>query len=249
MTINPGEKVTFSYPSGNSVHNVTFNSAGPQPTIVRADGRRTRLLAGARAADRRVPWQTPGWVGDCTFTDRRHVRFFCSSHPDMIGHVVVAAASNAPPTVTAGRTPSGDVPRNTSVAFTATGTDADGDTLTYAWDFARRPDVRPAEPDHSYDAAGTYAAKVTVVRRQGRHRLGDADVIVDPAQPRPDGDRARTPTGNVATGTAVAFTATGTDPDGDTLTYSWDFGDGTPASTHAEPVAHLRRRRARTPPR
>ena len=39
----------------------------------------------------------------------------------------------------------------------------------------------------------------------------------------------------------VNFTAAATDPDaGDTVTYSWDFGDGSPASTRAEPVAHLR---------
>jgi hypothetical protein len=31
VTINPGEKVTFSYPSGNNVHNVAFTNIGPLP--------------------------------------------------------------------------------------------------------------------------------------------------------------------------------------------------------------------------
>ena len=31
VTVNPGETVTFSYPTGTSVHNVAFNATGPQP--------------------------------------------------------------------------------------------------------------------------------------------------------------------------------------------------------------------------
>ena len=39
---------------------------------------------------------------------------------------------------------------------------------------------------------------------------------------------------------AVQFAVTATDPDdGDDLTYSWDFGDGSAASTTEDPVAHL----------
>ena len=45
---------------------------------------------------------------------------------------------------------------------------------------------------------------------------------------------ARTPTGNVRVGVPIAFTATASDPDGDSLTYLWDFGDGT-TSTEQNP--------------
>ena len=34
----------------------------------------------------------------------------------------------------------------------------------------------------------------------------------------------------------MQFTGTGTDPEGDTLTYDWNFGDGSAHSTQASPV-------------
>jgi PKD repeat protein/type 1 glutamine amidotransferase len=234
VNVNAGEKVFFSYPEGTSVHNVTFNATGPQPTGC------VQTLAPAGMSIQPAPpiagfGQPPGWAGECTFPVAGTYGFFCSIHPFMVGSVVVAAASNTPPTVTAGRTPTGDVPRNTSVAFTATGTDADGDPLTYSWDFADGQTSTQQNPNHIFDAPGTYAVTVTV--NDGKGGTGSATLSVTVTQPNraPTVTASRTPTGNVPTGTAVAFTATGTDADGDTLTYSWDFGDSTPVSTEQNP--------------
>jgi PKD repeat protein/type 1 glutamine amidotransferase len=235
VNVNAGEKVVFSYPDGTSVHNVTFNATGPQPTgcVQTAAAPGLPLSPAPPIAGFGQP---PGWVGECTFPAAGSYGFFCSIHPFMVGTVVVAAASNNAPTVTAGRTPTGDVPRNTSVAFTATGADADGDPLTYSWDFADGQTSTQQNPNHIFDAPGTYAVKVTV--DDGKGGTGSATLSVTVTQPNraPTVTASRTPTGNVPTGTAVAFTATGADADGDTLTYSWDFGDSTPVSTQQNPT-------------
>jgi PKD repeat protein len=233
VTVLPGEKVTFSYPEGgSSAHNVSFNEVGPQPT-------NCKQLTGVVVYPTAPPIAGTGlpspWTGECTFPVAGTYGFFCSVHPQMVGTVVVEEASNTPPTVTAGRTPTGDVPRNTSVAFTATGADADGDPLTYSWDFADGQTSTQQNPNHIFDAPGTYAVKVTVSDGKGGSGSATLDVTVTQPNRAPTVTASRTPSGNVATGTAVAFAATGADLDGDTLTYSWDFGDSTPASTEQNP--------------
>jgi PKD repeat protein len=50
---------------------------------------------------------------------------------------------------------------------------------------------------------------------------------------------SRNPTGNVRVGVPIAFTATANDPDGDTLTYQWDFGDGTTSIEQNPTKAYL----------
>ena len=77
--------------------------------------------------------------------------------------------ANKPPTVTALRNPGGDVQPGDPVAFTAMGTDPDGDTLTYAWDFGDGGTATTKDAMHTYTELGVYYAKVTVTRRQGRH--------------------------------------------------------------------------------
>ena len=58
-------------------------------------------------------------------------------------------------------------------------------------------------------------------------------------EPAADGERLADPTGNVRVGVPIAFTATATDPDGDTLTYLWDFGDGTTSTEQNPTKAYL----------
>ena len=128
------------------------------------------------------------------------------------------------------------MPTGTSIAFTATGTDADGDTLTYAWDFGDGQTSTTQNPSHTYATPGHQDRQGDGLRRQGRHGRATLSDRRHPGQPRPDGDRrAHARRQRRRSGTAVAFTATGTDADGDTLTYAWDFGDTTPASTQQNP--------------
>ena len=105
-----------------------------------------------------------------------------SARPDFLKHMLagieIAAgvqtsndcgivATNHDPTVSAQRNPSGNVTVGDPVAFTATGADCDGDTLTYAWDFGDGGTAATKDAMHTYAAAGTYTAKVTVSDGKG----------------------------------------------------------------------------------
>jgi PKD repeat protein len=240
VTIAPGGTVSFSYPSGGNSHNVVFgdgdtDTPGAQPSSCTQTAGAV-ILAAPPLPSFPLP---PGWAGTCTFNTAGTFPFYCKAHLSMKGTVIVQAAqANQPPTVTAGRTPTGTVNTGQTVSFTATASDPDGDTLTYDWDFGDSTAHSTSQnPTHSYSAAGTFSAKVTVSDGKGGSVTSDA-LSITVAQPNqnPTVTAARTPTGNVTTAQSIAFTATASDPDGDTLTYDWDFGDSTAHSTSQNPT-------------
>ena len=67
------------------------------------------------------------------------------------------------------------------MAFTATGADSDGDTLTYAWDFGDGGTAATKDAMHTYTAAGTYTAKVTVSDGKGGTASATLTVVVKAA--------------------------------------------------------------------
>ena len=132
---------------------------------------------------------------------------------------------NRPPTVNAGGPYTVD--QNIALAFaSALFSDPDGDTLTISWDFGDGSKGTGAAPSHTYVTAGTYTARVTAADGRGGSTSATATVTVA-AVNRPPTASAGGPYA-VDQNSALAFaSAAFSDPDGDTLTITWDFGDGT----------------------
>jgi PKD repeat protein len=114
-----------------------------------------------------------------------------------------------------------------TVAFVALSTDPDtGDTITYAWQFGDGTTAAGATTTHAYSAAGSYVVNVTASDNKGAASPknsttltvtegvpGTIAITFSPSSPN--------------TGDTITFVALAIDPDGDTVTYTWDFGDGT----------------------
>ena len=186
-------------------------------------------------------WYTGLGHTQASYTDASFLAHIYGGIQDAAGavpSVCGAAAPNQVPTVTTSRTPTGTVTAGTAVAFTATGTDADNDTLTYSWNFGDGTAASTQQnPSHTYTTAGTYSAVVTVSDGKGGTGTSTQSVTVQAVagnQPPTITTGSATPASGVPP-LAVAFTVAATDPDSDTLTYAWDFGDGTAASTQQNP--------------
>ena len=158
-----------------------------------------------------------------------------------------AYAQNANPTVTATRNPTGNTRVGVPVAFTATGADADGDTLTYSWNFGDSTTASDRAEPHarrSLDRRHVHR-RGHGLRRQGRHGHRDADASSSrptaPRRSRPATGRRRRPASRRSPCSSRRRRPT---PTGTRVTYAWDLdGDGTFETTER------RTRRSPTPRR
>ncbi|MBL3655141.1 PKD domain-containing protein [Fulvivirga sediminis] len=107
--------------------------------------------------------------------------------------------------------------------------DADGDSLTYAWDFGDSKKGSGAEVTHTYMASGTYTATLTVFDGQASDDYS-LDIKVNSSDTVSNSIPVAAISASTTSGElplAVTFDASSsTDADGDLLSYSWDFADG-----------------------
>ncbi|WP_299490262.1 PKD domain-containing protein, partial [Acaryochloris sp. IP29b_bin.137] len=129
---------------------------------------------------------------------------------------------NVAPVVTIGDIPTVD--EGQPVAFTASFTDPGLlDTHTILWDFGDGTTSDSLTPTHIYADSGLYTATLTITDQDGAATSATVTVTINNLAPTITslvGDI------NLNEGDTGTFTATATDPGNDTLTYHWDFGDG-----------------------
>ncbi len=116
------------------------------------------------------------------------------------------------------------------VTFDGTGSsDLDGEIVDWAWDFGDGTSGSGAITSHSYDASGTYTVTLTVTDDDGDIAVRSHDVVVTIVVIPPTAAFTHS-----VDGLTVSFDGTGsTDADGEVVTYTWDFGDGSPAGSGA----------------
>lgn len=123
------------------------------------------------------------------------------------------------------------------VSFDASASsDPDGSIAAYAWTFGDGTTATGRTAAHTYAAAGTYAARLTVTDDDGATASGSQDILVASGTTPPPGNQTPTAafTASPLSGAAplpVSFDASASsDSDGSIAAYVWIFGDGGTAS-------------------
>ena len=111
---------------------------------------------------------------------------------------------------------------NKTVTFTDESTDADGDTLTWSWDFG--DDVGTStdqNPSYTYSTNGIFTVALTV--NDGTTDSDPKSATVTIGTPPTAGITA--PEGNITVNTSAQFMDNSTKGDSNITSWSWDFGD------------------------
>ncbi|VEP17781.1 Outer membrane adhesin like proteiin (fragment) [Hyella patelloides LEGE 07179] len=134
--------------------------------------------------------------------------------------------NNVAPTITeiVGDT---DVLEGEEVNYTAIASDNGNDTLTYNWDFGDGNIANGQDVNHTFADNGNYTITLTVTDDDGASITSTKEVTVNNVAPTITEIVGDT---DVNEGEEVTYSASATDPGDDTLTYTWDFGDGTEAN-------------------
>jgi PKD repeat protein len=112
------------------------------------------------------------------------------------------------------------------IDFMGLGSVSSGSIVSYSWDFGDGNFSTAQNPTHCYAVDGTYMPALTVTTNNGCTHTYSSPITVIPS---PTADFNSSVAGSAATFTNT--TTGGTGP----YTYTWDFGDGSPADNTANP--------------
>lgn len=146
--------------------------------------------------------------------------------------------NNRAPEITSGPHSSDSSPFiGDTVNYTVDAKDADGDTLTFLWKFGDGTTSDEQNPSHVFSVHGTFTVTVTVSDGVLSVSASLTQIVYHPTLP----NITEGPTANpnpAVVGNNVMLNAQASNAAGDTMTYTWDFGDGSatqqgPAVLHA----------------
>ena len=158
------------------------------------------------------------------------------NQPKISAIEIIGSSSNAPPVAVASAIPtSGTIPLE--VSFTGSNSTDDVNVVSYLWDFQDGSATSTAaNPIHTFTVPNTYMVELTVEDDEG---LSDTTTIAitvsDVANEAPVAVASATPLSG-AVPLLVSFTGDGSTDDVAVVSYQWDFKDGTPISSEANPT-------------
>jgi PKD repeat protein len=111
-----------------------------------------------------------------------------------------------------------------AVNFQISVSNPDGNQLTYFWDFGDGSNGSGSMTSHTYNRTGSFNASCLVTDTYGDNAT--ASVVLNFTNSPPQVLSLGISSQNVVEGDTVGFNPSVSDADGDTLSYRWNFGDG-----------------------
>jgi PKD repeat protein len=153
------------------------------------------------------------------------------SVPQIVTTITVTQPANLPPVASA----TVSCAQNVCTFDGRSSTDEDASSLTYSWNYGNGSTGSGPVPIKTFTGPGTFTVVLTVKDKWGvtaTYTMAPLTIVM------PAGNTAPVPTFITScTALACGTSSSGTvDPNtGDTIAYSWNFGDGTPVSTSTSP--------------
>lgn len=110
------------------------------------------------------------------------------------------------------------------ITFTGSGSDTDGNITGHFFDLGDGTTRFGNTATHSYNMPGTYTVRYTAT--DDSQRSGAATAIVEVLNPAPVINSVGASQTEINVGDLILFRVDATDVGGDSLSYTWDFGDG-----------------------
>ncbi len=130
------------------------------------------------------------------------------------------------------------------ISFSGKGVDPDRGPVTYSWDFDDGGSSTEQNPMHTFDVTGVYDVKLTVTDGENETCMATLRLVFEESTTIPEEpnvsievDTSPLPPLIAAVGQEVGFSSLVEDLQSadEELTYSWDFGDGSPKSAEVNP--------------
>lgn len=124
-----------------------------------------------------------------------------------------------------------------SITFTDTSQDADGEIVSWVWNFGDGATATEPQAEHTYTIAGTYTVALMVKDDRGAtDKLEKELTVINPAAGNvPPVAAFNASSTTLQAGEEIVFTDASIDADGTITTWTWSFGDG---ATSAEQHPH-----------
>ncbi len=219
-------QMTASSQQGETPFTTTFNSSGSTGIIT---GYSWNFGDGGTASGPTAEhtYQSPGTY---TATLTIHNTEGESSQSSLTITATAPAVPEPPPAppvaVISSSTAMGEAPL--AVQFDGSNSsDPDSQTLSYSWDFGDGRKSEGIQVSHTYTEPGTHQATLSVTDETGLSSQAAMSIVINAPPPAPPVAVISSSTAMGEAPLAVQFDGSNSsDPDSQTLSYSWDFGDG-----------------------